>query len=93
VVPVFLTNGAYVESTQPQQLDLPEFHNAIAEARLSCGATMFQYRLFKHDGEGNFSLLQEFEAKNDEVAGKFIAAWRLRPLELWQSSRKVRSWA
>jgi len=51
------------------------------------------YRLFSHDGHGNFSLVQEFSAPNDETAAEFIGRWRVRPLELWQSSRKVKCWA
>ena len=27
---------------------------------------MFLYRLFSHDGLGNFSLLHEFKAQNDD---------------------------
>jgi hypothetical protein len=54
---------------------------------------LLQYRLFSHDGHGNFSLLQEFTAPNDGDAAKFIGGWRVRPLELWQSSRKVKCWA
>jgi hypothetical protein len=54
---------------------------------------MFQYRLFSHDGSGNFSLIQEFGAPNDEAAGQIVGRWHLRPLELWQSTRKVRLWA
>ena len=27
---------------------------------------MFVYRLFSHDGGGNFSLLHEFKAQNDK---------------------------
>jgi hypothetical protein len=53
---------------------------------------MFMYRLFSHDGYGNFSLLQEFEAPNDEVAAKSADRWAARPLELWQSSRRVIQW-
>ena len=51
---------------------------------------MLVYRLFSHDGFGNFSLLQEFEAQNDEAAAKFVGRWPVRPLELWQSARKVK---
>ena len=54
---------------------------------------MFPYRLFSHDGCGNFSLIQEFAAPNDEAATLFVGRWRVRPLELWQSTRKVKLWA
>lgn len=54
---------------------------------------MFPYRLFSHDGLGNFTLLQEFDAQNDEAAAMFVIHWPVRPLELWQSSRKVKCWA
>lgn len=54
---------------------------------------MLQYRLFSHDGHGNFSLIQEFTALNDRDAAEFINRWGVRPLELWQSSRKVKCWA
>jgi hypothetical protein len=54
---------------------------------------MFPYRLFVHDGSGNFSLIQEFNAPNDEAATLIVDRSRLRPLELWQASRKVRLWS
>jgi hypothetical protein len=54
---------------------------------------MFPYRLFSHDGCGNFSLIEEFAAPNDEAAALFFGRWRVRPLELWQSTRKVKLWA
>jgi hypothetical protein len=54
---------------------------------------MFPYRFFSHDGSGNFSLIQEFAAPNDEAAALFVGRWRVRPLELWQSTRKVKLWA
>jgi hypothetical protein len=54
---------------------------------------LLQYRLFSHDGHGNFSLIQEFTAPNDIDAAELIGRWRVRPLELWQSSRKVKCWA
>jgi len=54
---------------------------------------MFLYRFFTHDGLGNFSLLQEFKAMNDEAAAKFVGRWTQRPLELWQCSRRVGEWA
>jgi hypothetical protein len=54
---------------------------------------MFLYRLFSHDGVGNFNLLHEFRAQNDEVAAKSAGLWAARPLELWQSSRRVNQWA
>jgi hypothetical protein len=53
---------------------------------------MFQYRLFSHDGLGNFSLLHEFKAQNDEAAARLMGRWGRwgpGPFELWQSSRKV----
>jgi hypothetical protein len=53
------------------------------------GGFMFLYRLFSHDGLGNFSLLHEFKAQNDEAAAVLVGRWGDRPLELWQSSRKV----
>lgn len=53
---------------------------------------MFPYRLFSHDGRGNFSLLQEFDARDDETAERFVDRWPSRPLELWQSARKVKCW-
>lgn len=53
---------------------------------------MHRYRLFAHDGLGNFNLIHEFCAQNDEAAGKFVVRWNARPLELWQSSRKVKCW-
>jgi hypothetical protein len=54
---------------------------------------MFAYRLFSHDGSGNFSLIQEFAAPNDEAAALFIGRWHVRRLELWQATRKVKRWA
>ena len=53
---------------------------------------MFFYRLFLHDGLGNFSLLQEFNANDDEAAAVLVNRWNCRPLELWQSSRRVKRW-
>ncbi len=53
---------------------------------------MLLYRLFSHDGLGNFTLVQEFNAQNDEVAASFVGRWPVRPLELWQSGRKVKCW-
>ena len=68
--------------------------SATAEAPFSCQESeLLQYRLFSHDGHGNFSLIQEFTAPNDVDAAEFIGRWRVRPLELWQSSRKVKCWA
>lgn len=54
---------------------------------------MFAYRFFSHDGFGNFRLLQEFAAPNDAAAALFVNRWSVRPLELWQSTRKVKLWA
>jgi len=54
---------------------------------------MFLYRLFLHDGLGNFSLLDEFSAVNDDAAARSVDRWHARPLELWQSCRKVNRWA
>jgi hypothetical protein len=54
---------------------------------------MFLYRFFSHDGLGNFSLLDEFKAQNDEAAVRLAGRWDQRPLELWQSSRRVDKWA
>lgn len=54
---------------------------------------MFPYRIFVHDGVGNFSLLHEFQAPDDEAAVKLVSRWNARPLELWQSSRRVSRWA
>lgn len=54
---------------------------------------MFLYRLFSHDGSGNFSLINEFAAPNDEAASQLVSRWKVRPMELWQSSRKVKLWA
>jgi hypothetical protein len=51
---------------------------------------MFMYRLFSHDGSGNFSLIREFAAPNDEAAAQQVGRWEVRPLELWQSTRKVK---
>ena len=53
---------------------------------------MFPYRIFSHDGVGNFNLLYEFHASNDEAAVKLLTRWDARPLELWQSSRRVSRW-
>ena len=53
---------------------------------------MFLYRLFSHDGLGNFSLLHEFKAQNDAAAATLVSRWNARPLELWQSSRIVNRW-
>jgi hypothetical protein len=53
---------------------------------------MLLYRLFSHDGLGNFSLLQEFKAQNDEDAARSVGRWNARPMELWQSSRIVNRW-
>lgn len=51
---------------------------------------MFLYRLFSHDGSGNFSLLREFKALDDETAMRSVGSLDARPLELWQLSRKIR---
>ena len=64
-----------------------------AEAVPSAGGRMLLYRLFSHDGLGNFSLIDEFRAQSDEDAAKSIVRWHARPLELWQSSRIVNRWA
>jgi hypothetical protein len=53
---------------------------------------MFPYRLFSHDGLGNFSLIGEFDASNDEDAAKLVGHRLVRPLELWQSTRRVKCW-
>lgn len=53
---------------------------------------MLSYRVFSHDGLGNFSLLHEFEAQDDEAAAKVVRRWSARPLELWRSSRRVNRW-
>ena len=53
---------------------------------------MLFYRVFSHEGLGNFSLLQEFQAQNDEAAARVVGRWSARPLELWQSSRRVNRW-
>jgi hypothetical protein len=53
---------------------------------------MLLYRLFSHDGLGNFTLVQEFNAQNDAAAATIVGRWAVRPLELWQSSRKVQRW-
>jgi hypothetical protein len=54
---------------------------------------VFLYRLFSHDGSGNFNLIQEFAARDDEAAAVVVGRWNVRPLELWQSTRKVKLWA
>lgn len=54
---------------------------------------MFHYRLFCHDGGGNFRLVSEFSALNDDAAATIAEQSRVRPLELWQASRKVRLWS
>ena len=54
---------------------------------------MFQYQLFSHDGLGNFSLIQEFSAANDDAAARIVGPWLVRPLELWQCTRKVKRWS
>ena len=51
---------------------------------------MFPYRLFSHDGLGNFSLIDEFVAPNDEAATLVVGRSRACQLELWQSTRKVK---
>jgi hypothetical protein len=56
------------------------------------GSFMFFYRLFSHDNLGNFSLLHEFKAHDDEAAAVLANRWDSRPVELWQSSRRVRRW-
>ena len=57
------------------------------------GGYMILYRLFSHDGLGNFSLLHEFKAKDDAAAARLVVHWRPRSMELWQSSRRVTQWA
>jgi hypothetical protein len=54
---------------------------------------MFEYQLFSHDGLGNFSLIQEFGAPNDDAAARIVSRWVVRPLELWQATRKVKHWS
>jgi hypothetical protein len=82
-----LTNvGVYAGAAQ-QQSARTEAPFARQESEL------LQYRLFSHDGQGNFSLIQEFSAPNDVDAAELIGRWSVRPLELWQSSRKVKCWA
>ena len=53
---------------------------------------MLLYRLFSHDGLGNFSLLQEFKAQNDEDAAPSVRRWNSPPMALWQSSRIGTPW-
>ena len=54
---------------------------------------MLLYYLFSHDGQGNFDLLQKFDALDDEEASRRVGRWsNVRPLELWQSARKVKRW-
>ena len=54
---------------------------------------MLLYYLFSHDGHGNFDLLQKFDALDDEEASRLVGRWsNVRPLELWQSARKVKRW-
>jgi hypothetical protein len=54
---------------------------------------MFLYHLFSHDGIGNFSLLREFKAQNDDAAQRSVDQSQQGPLELWQASRRVKRWA
>jgi hypothetical protein len=54
---------------------------------------MFHYRLFGHDGGGNFNLVSEFSAINDAAAATIVEQSCVRPLELWQATRKVRLWS
>ena len=56
-------------------------------------AHMFQYHLFSHDGVGNFSLLREFRALNDDAAQRLVDQSQHGPLELWQASRRAKRWA
>jgi hypothetical protein len=62
------------------------------EVAMRIGSFMFFYRLFSHDGLGNFSLLHEFKAHDDEAAAVLANRWDSRPVELWQSSRRVKRW-
>ena len=54
---------------------------------------MFPYHLFSHDGIGNFSLLREFKAQNDDAAQRSVDQSQHGPLELRQASRRVKRWA
>jgi hypothetical protein len=42
---------------------------------------------------GNFNLVSEFSAINDVAAATIVEQSRVRPLELWQATRKVRLWS
>ena len=57
---------------------------------MPAGTSVYPYRLFSHDGSGNFSLILEFVAPNDEAAALLVDRWRIGPLELWLSTRKVK---
>ena len=54
---------------------------------------MFRYHLFSHDGIGNFDLLREFRALNDDAARRLVDQSQHGSLELWQASRRVKRWA
>jgi hypothetical protein len=58
------------------------------------GAPTREYRLyFLHPTDGHFVRSFDFQAAHDEEALRMADAWREgRRMELWNGTRKIRSW-
>jgi hypothetical protein len=87
-----LTFPGYESTSTHRWINTEILRRRKDEVAMRIGSFMFFYRLFSHDGLGNFSLLHEFKAHDDEAAAVLANRWDSRPVELWQSSRRVKRW-